>query len=283
MKKQKAFTLIEILVVIAILGILVTIVTAIGLKGRERARRAAALQFSATVYNTLGAYLMGEWKFDEGTDGVVATGTEDTSGNDNDGTIRGNPIWKCADADKKNTPSGRGCSLDLNGTDDYVEVDNFNINGLESFAATGWVNTGDDTWMVVSKGELDGKYFYFYFYSSYILGFSITGLTDTNITCDVGSGFFKFGEWHFLVANYSGSEIAIYLDGKEACQPETSSGTADAGNELLRMGAYTQLGGSYRLDGLIDEVRIYEEALTSAQIQKLYAEGAEKHGLLVKE
>ena len=40
--------------------------------------------------------------------------------------------------------------------------------------------------------------------------------------------------------------------------------------------------GNY-FHGLIDEVRIYEEVLTSAQIKKLYAKGAEKRGLLTKE
>jgi len=33
--------------------------------------------------------------------------------------------------------------------------------------------------------------------------------------------------------------------------------------------------------GLIDDVRIYSQALSSAQIQKLYAEGAERRELLV--
>ncbi|MBU3942465.1 LamG domain-containing protein, partial [Patescibacteria group bacterium] len=36
------------------------------------------------------------------------------------------------------------------------------------------------------------------------------------------------------------------------------------------------------VDGLIDNVRIYETALSEAQIQKLYAEGAVKHNLAIE-
>lgn len=47
---------------------------------------------------------------------------------------------------------------------------------------------------------------------------------------------------------------------------------------VVAIGSYR--GISYYFNGLIDEVRIYSEALASAQIKKLYAEGAEKRGLL---
>ena len=88
----RAFTLIEILVVIAIIGILASIVTVVSFEVREKARIAAALQFSSTVHNTLGAYLVGEWRFEEGGNDTCPTSDPtyndicDTSGEDNHGT-----------------------------------------------------------------------------------------------------------------------------------------------------------------------------------------------------
>ncbi len=273
-KNGAGFTLIEILVVIAILGILVTIVTAIGLKGRERARRAAALQFSATVHNTLGAYLVGEWKFE----GDV----KDTSGNGNNGTIYGNPVWQC---EKEDTPGGRGCSLEFDG-DDWVTVPasrSLNIN-KKALTVEAWIKPSEisaiyGTIMYKRNG-------------TFLFRHRHMASNDTLlfIMYDATSGWCYFKQdypyragWRHLVVTYNGSDIKAYADGKEFATSLTCTQSFRENlNEPLVIANTNPDDEEFSFTGYIDNIRIYEEALTSAQIRKLYVEGAEKHGLLAE-
>ena len=278
MNKQKAFTLIELLVVIAIIGLLSSIVLVAVQDARDKAGIAKVLQYSGTIKNVLGAYVIGEWLFEDDPQGTTVV---DTSGNGNNGTWSGlGEHW-----DDVNSIPELGTAGKFNGTNDYVEITDFNmINGLESLSVTGWVKTNDTEWMLVSKHNGgDGKSFYVYF-NEPTLYYGINGLSPTTwFQCDIPTGFFKSNEWHFIVATYNGSERVMYIDGEEvsSCNDNSSSGVIDAGLEPLRIGSYTS--SSYLFDGLIDEVRIYDQGLSSAQIQKLYAEGIKKRGITIND
>jgi prepilin-type N-terminal cleavage/methylation domain-containing protein len=58
---KKSFTLIELLIVIAIIGILSSLVIARFSNVRDNARIANTLQWSAGIHRTLGANLVGYW------------------------------------------------------------------------------------------------------------------------------------------------------------------------------------------------------------------------------
>jgi len=104
---------------------------------------------------------------------------------------------------------------------------------------------------------------------------------NDGLSCDIGSNFFQTGKWHFLLGTYDGDnsgKMRVYIDGKEACPPKDRVGTIVAGKHSLDVGAMNAIGN---FTGLIDEVRVYEASIGSAQIQKLYAEGAERHNLSI--
>lgn len=80
-------------------------------------------------------------------------------------------------------------------------------------------------------------------------------------------------------------KIHLYIDGKEAdYDSQTASQGTRWGDEFIdfRVGDKACIAGSDSFDGKIDEVQVYNQALSSVQIQKLYVEGLEKHKLAEK-
>lgn len=79
------------------------------------------------------------------------------------------------------------------------------------------------------------------------------------------------GNWHHLVVTYNGAEKVIYLD-NVALIKEDAFGKIESGWKYnLYIGAGSENGfTSHLFDGLIDEVRIYNYALTPDEIGELY-------------
>ncbi|MGI6637421.1 MAG: prepilin-type N-terminal cleavage/methylation domain-containing protein, partial [Minisyncoccales bacterium] len=70
-EKQSAFTLVELLVVVAVLALLASIVFSNLTGAREQAKISNALSFQSNMHNLLGADLVGWWNFDDGTGTVT--------------------------------------------------------------------------------------------------------------------------------------------------------------------------------------------------------------------
>ncbi len=73
-------------------------------------------------------------------------------------------------------------------------------------------------------------------------------------------------EWFFITMTYSGSELAIYINGKEAMKKEI---TLTAGKKMFSFGSYKG-GMAYPLKGALDNVRIYDKVLDQAEIVAIY-------------
>jgi prepilin-type N-terminal cleavage/methylation domain-containing protein len=137
--KQKGFTLIELMVGIAIVGLLSSVILVATKGSTNKANIAKTMQWSRSIESLLGPYAVGIWNFDEGSGTTVS----DLSGYGNDGTIYG-ATWRCAEDDSDYTPSGQGCALEFDesgnsGGGEYVYVSNANL-GLREVTVTAWIN-----------------------------------------------------------------------------------------------------------------------------------------------
>lgn len=96
----------------------------------------------------------------------------------------------------------------------------------------------------------------------------------------VGGPAIQPGTWHNLGVTSSGSFITLYLDGFEVATGTLTIDTP-AGTQFFLGRIPGVLGDVRRLDGLVDEIRVYDTALSASEMQELAMIPEPGTGLLV--
>jgi len=199
-----------------------------------------------------GKGLVAAYSFDEGS-GITV---QDGSDSNNDGTIK-NATW---------TTSGRyGGALTFNGTNAVVNVpDSSSLHLTSAMTLEAWVRpaTVSSWWSdVIYKG--DDNY--------YLMGASDNssrpaagGTFGATSSSNVfGPSALAANTWTHLAATYDGSTLKLYVNGTLASSLARSGSMATSANPL-------QIGGDnifgQHFGGIIDEVRVYNRALSAADI-----------------
>ena len=209
---------------------------------------------------SIRAELIGYWKFEERR-GTAAT---DISGSGNDGTLFG----------PKRIAMTNGFALEFDGRDDYVEiVANPDLNNLDTVTMSAWINPHvDGHWHVMDKGDgdkriyaeganrtLDGRIRYS---GSHAYSQSVGGTIELN-------------KWQHIAMTWSRAtnRTRLYHNGAEvqySTQEIGSGSVLDDTTYPFIIGARGALGDVTFFDGLMDEVRLYEYALTEQEIQDIF-------------
>ena len=79
------------------------------------------------------------------------------------------------------------------------------------------------------------------------------------------------GEWHHLAGVFSGEVLRLYIDGEQVAE-KIFEGSIYQTDASLVMGSYNPERTLYvgPLNGIIDEVRVYNRVLSAAEIEELY-------------
>lgn len=96
--------------------------------------------------------------------------------------------------------------------------------------------------------------------------------TETGEANAIADGARNDGEWHHLALTRGGGDLELWMDGQRAASEPAPDGSITVGGELMGIDGFfigQRLDGINRFDGAIDEVRVYDRALTDEQITRL--------------
>ena len=269
LKISKAFTLIELLVVIAIVGILAGLAV-VSMSGATEAARIAKLKvYSNSIRSSLMGNRVSEWKFDEG----AGTTTADTVGVNNGvlNSFNFNSVsgWRSG----SDCVSG-GC-LQFDGADDYVNAgSSANLNITDAFTIEAWIKTSNvnKSYQGIVRQGATQNGIHFMFENT---GGTVAGWMRLNGVW-VGmahSPALANNVWYHVVLVYDGASSVVYTNGIKGT-PFVQSGTITGFDTSALMISQSPYGGSFV--GMIDEVRIYNAALTASAISEDYLAGLDK-------
>ncbi|TSC77564.1 MAG: Ig domain-containing protein [Parcubacteria group bacterium Gr01-1014_33] len=260
------FTLVELLVTISIISVLASVILTNINSAREKARIGAGKHLYAQLDSTLNE-VVGKWSFEEGSGSTVRDG----SGYGNNGTINGGASWPTASQCGLEL---RGC-LSFNGTNAYIVFGQIlPPSPTQPFTFAAWVN-------ITSPTSAGGTYW------KTIIGthISLAQIAINNLTVNMGQnggggwwitgGDIALGRWHHIVGVYDGAKASLFVDGRRTSGPTTHAFSNSHGQTVI--GSYRADFGAELMNGVIDEARVYSEALTAYEIQQMYGEGASTH------
>ena len=208
--------------------------------------------------------LVGYWSFDDG----AGTSATDFSGKNNAGILTNGPTW----VDGK-----RGKALNFDGVDDEINMgapSALDITGNITISA--WIYPisfgGGSRGRIIDKsnGTTDG--YNFFVDNSNVtngLGFAFNaGTQATNSRCDTASNTIQLNKWQHVTLTYTGAAL-FYVNGIQFSVGSGScSGTINSVASSFKVGRATI--ATREFTGLIDDVRIYNRALSASEVQALY-------------
>jgi hypothetical protein len=207
--------------------------------------------------------IAGLWLFDENKGDTAA----DSSGNKNDGTLKNGPKW----VDGK-----FGKALDFDGVDDYVDcgVDASPNSITDAITIVAWVYPRLESnyeYIVSNDRDCCGQY------KGYSLSLGYTGfqIWDTNSAAHMVNLASKpsLKSWCHLAGTFDGKLLNIYLDGKLSKSTAFAGKIGTPSSYALAIGGLGMNPGAYRINGIIDEVAIFNVALAEGDIQTIMNKG----------
>ncbi len=180
-------------------------------------------------------------------------------------------------------------SLDFDGESDYVEVGNESavIANADQMTLSGWVYPRGPN--ADSYTQFDG---FFGFRNNEDADFYLLQLGNYKVECRLkvsGGGEFTIvtaensiisETWHHLALTYDGSNMILYIDGIEA---GSTGAYGQITNEFspFNIGRLVWQTTNFDLDGQVDEVSLWNLALTEQQVQDyMYADLTGEEGLV---
>jgi hypothetical protein len=204
------------------------------------------------LVNSVSAKLVAHWKLDEGSGTIV----HDAGGNGLDGTIQGDPKWVTGKI---------GGALEFDGTDGYVDCGNDgSISDIsETYSVQAWtyfVEATDYPGLFQRGDKTTSSQIEIYLQPA-------ANLTTVHNRDSIYYAYWSsvpLNQWVHIAVVWEKREWKVYYDGIEQTQ---TGGGGTAANPETGKTCYIGLGYTdHQMKGIIDDVRIYNQALTEDKI-----------------
>ncbi len=202
--------------------------------------------------------LVGYWAFDEGS-GTIA---KDSSEKKNDGILFG---------DTSSVSGKLGNAFEFDGVGDYIDVgDDMSLTFTNEFTVALWAKrTGAESRLIGDyRNDLAGGWRIQMAVPQ--LGFVISdGVSDHSI---VGDTSISSNEWYFIAGTYDKAHgiLRVYLNGlKDKEDNSFTQGVLTSSTSNITIGRFSAFGTGY-FNGIIDEVRVFNRALSEEEVKTLY-------------
>ncbi len=213
-----------------------------------------ALALVIVFVNSATAELVGHWRFDEGTGDAA----NDSSGNGNQGTLQGNPQWVTGKV---------GGALDFNGSSDHITIpfsSSLNLLNQGDFTISAWFKADEipsENKEVFQQGDANGtgRTWLFVAGANEIRSFLGGATVPSGISIEADTWY------HVAVAVTEGGGtdlVTIFINGEPAGEPAEMSMEDSQGTYFI--GCHKNLSNFW--DGLIDDVRLYNHAVTQVEL-----------------
>jgi hypothetical protein len=193
--------------------------------------------------------LIGEW--------LLNGNALDSSGYQNHGTIYG-PVF---------TPGYNGQAGDFNGVGDYIQIPSYmNFNNLTAFTLSAWIYPTNCGYLnpIISKVNP---------MRDFVLDLQQNGKLDVHFGFGYGQYHWctsddpvPLNQWSHVVAVWTGTKWQLYLNGNLIKEADCSGYAPVWTGTVMEIGA---MNSEYFFDGMIDEVKVFNYALTSPEINAL--------------
>ena len=190
--------------------------------------------------------------FNDAFASTTATTTQifDQTSNNNDGQAFG-AAW---------TPNGKfDGAVSFDGVDDIVTVATSSLP-TQAISVSAWVKVDTHkSWnrFVTNNWGTDGDWLLYSTSGQWAWGIRGTGAVQKNVVVAHNSDT----GWHHLEGTYDGTTQRFYVDGKEVGTPLTHTVTLSQTELQL-----SETGGTNTLDGLLDEVKVYNYARSAEEV-----------------
>jgi hypothetical protein len=207
--------------------------------------------------------------------GMVSWWPGDGNANDiqdgNDGTLQNGAMF------------GTGVvaeAFSLDGSNDFVQVtDNPNLRPTQ-FTVDAWIKTTTipdpikPAFILARSGTIG--------FTGYELSVNYTsGVARVHVNLDqitfgtaLGNTNVADGNWHHVAGTYDGTTIKIYVDGVLQGATTYTAGVGYVPGDPLFIGKRQGVGNTSHFNGLIDEVEIFNRALSASDIQAIFNAGS---------
>ncbi len=196
----------------------------------------------------------------------------DLSGNNNHGTMINNP---------KTVKGKLGEALEFNGAN-HVMLSEENFNLVSGLTIGAWISITDPSinQVILTRGNVWGASPAQQVFNERVQGNKIVFQTSDKTTPKTieSTSVLTPNTWYFVVATFNGEEISLYIDGNKESTATTGYSTLNSNPEYSKSGTAIGVNPNYWnpkdyegfFTGTIDDLRVYNRALTEAEILEIY-------------